>query len=442
MLIWIFNNIVCNFAAIWLFLETENRKRFSLQGTELSLPSNKKTLCHLLFLENDVLTTQARILNFWRGSQHQQFVSSSTEPGHQIMMATQKHTQQNVPAFDGKKRTSSEILFFRYVVAFTIERWIVVLFPFKRGDMCTVKRANIVVISLAIFGFIAYNFGIWIPTAIYIEGPNGKRISSCFIKEKYSHLNNIINNIDTVVTLILPSCMIIVLNVQIIRAVTKINSDHRQVLYSQGQIGRQGSNSSGKGSGRISNNENNLVTTLLERNPPAKASNSIKNDSSKGPASKRTNLSSRNLAQHSTVGQNKVTKMLLVVSTFFLILNFPSHTMRLYFFIVGLVNPNYRPHMIMISLQKLFTYIYYVNFAINFFLYSLCGNNFRKALWQLLKGPFESIKSKFCKTPKRGRNSSMHSCQGQRLCLTEKKHFRKTDSVTSHNNGRTSVSVV
>ncbi|KAI0209000.1 hypothetical protein LSAT2_006305 [Lamellibrachia satsuma] len=75
--------------------------------------------------------------------------------------------------------------------------------------------------------------------------------------------------------------------------------------------------------------------------------------------------------------------MLLAVSTTFVLLNLPSHAIRVHSFIVGLIDSTYRPSRELLVLQEVSTLVYYCNFAVNFFLYSLCGDNFRKALWSL-----------------------------------------------------------
>ncbi len=149
---------------------------------------------------------------------------------------------------------------------------------------------------------------------------------------------------------------------------------------------------------------------------------------------------SKKLALQSAAGQQRVTKMLLVVSTMFLLLNLPSHTIRIYFFIVSLIRPNYRPPTLMLSLQKLFIYIYYVNFAINFFLYSLCGNNFRKALWQLLKSPCVGLKRRLVRGgDKRGSGTQRDH---EEIRLRDRTKGRAADSVVSCNYNKTSTTLV
>ena len=299
--------------------------------------------------------------------------------------------------------------------------------------MCTVKKAKKVVISLAIFGFSAYNFGIWAPNSIYMTSPNGteKFGPYCMIIEDYRHLIYILNNIDTVVTLILPSCVIIVLNLQIIRAVTRINKDRHQVLYSHANTGRQtssGSSTSRTISPELLHQSGSSCRGQSDDNYSRNSLWKIRSGSYKG--SNSLSIKARHQTSHNSTGQNRVTKMLLVVSSIFLLLNLPSHTIRIYFFIVAFINPAYRPPTIMLSLQKLFTYLYYVNFSINFFLYSLCGNNFRKSLCHLVHRPFMTLRTI------RGHRSGSTR---EEMSLGYKRH---TDSVVSYNNGRTSLTAV
>ncbi len=79
--------------------------------------------------------------------------------------------------------------------------------------------------------------------------------------------------------------------------------------------------------------------------------------------------------------------MLLVVSTVFLMLNVPSHVFRVYSFIIEVRNAagdNHRLSSTAKRLQELCQLLYYLNFTINFFLYSFCARRFRDALSSLL----------------------------------------------------------
>ena len=80
----------------------------------------------------------------------------------------------------------------------------------------------------------------------------------------------------------------------------------------------------------------------------------------------------------------KVTKMLLLVSTVFLILNIPSHAVRVYVFLKSTVDSSYVPDYLLVLIQKIFQHLFYVNFATNFLLYSVSGKAFRRATYRLV----------------------------------------------------------
>ena len=223
-----------------------------------------------------------------------------------------------------------------YVVGFTVERYIAVRFPFKRGDMCTVRRARIVVVGLSIFSTITYNFAIWTTGSFIMPSTSpiaGQRL--CYPKDSWREVLKIANNFDSVVTLAIPFFVIAILNAHIIYAVTRYQREANEMV-------------------------------IYRSSATASATSSTANTSS------------------NTRESNKVTRMLLVVSFTFLLLNVPGHVIRFHVFVQTMNDPLYKAGPIYYELQKLFVYLYYVNFSINFFLYSLCGKNFRVALKSLL----------------------------------------------------------
>lgn len=81
----------------------------------------------------------------------------------------------------------------------------------------------------------------------------------------------------------------------------------------------------------------------------------------------------------------RITKMLLIISTTFLLLNTPMHLLKVYYFFFS-HDDTYDHKSTYESIIEMFTfYLFYTNFSINFFLYSLCGKNFRACLMELLK---------------------------------------------------------
>jgi len=76
--------------------------------------------------------------------------------------------------------------------------------------------------------------------------------------------------------------------------------------------------------------------------------------------------------------------MLLLVSTVFLLLNIPSHAVRVYVFLKSTIDPSYVPCRLLVLVQKIIQHLFYVNFATNFLLYSACGKAFRRATYRLV----------------------------------------------------------
>ena len=98
------------------------------------------------------------------------------------------------------------------VVGFTVERFIVVYFPLMRVVYCTRKRALVVVASLAGGCLLLYNFALWTAGPYDILGSK-----KCMTFPSYEPLVRILSTIDTLITLVLPSLTIIVLNMLIAR---------------------------------------------------------------------------------------------------------------------------------------------------------------------------------------------------------------------------------
>ncbi|KAG7197920.1 hypothetical protein KM043_016157 [Ampulex compressa] len=97
--------------------------------------------------------------------------------------------------------------------------------------------------------------------------------------------------------------------------------------------------------------------------------------------------SSRNLV--STRSQQSITKMLLLISTVFILLNLPSYVIRLCVFFFTLARKD-TPALLW-CLQQFFMLLYYTNFSINFLLYAMCGITFRRCLEQLLRKVLKSM---------------------------------------------------
>ena len=82
--------------------------------------------------------------------------------------------------------------------------------------------------------------------------------------------------------------------------------------------------------------------------------------------------------------QIKVTKMLMVVSSVFLLTNIPSYVIRFRVFILTFVEGDPETSHFDLLVQKMFQFLYYSNFAINFLLYSAANRKFRTAFMRMM----------------------------------------------------------
>uniref|UniRef100_T1HBL6 G-protein coupled receptors family 1 profile domain-containing protein n=1 Tax=Rhodnius prolixus TaxID=13249 RepID=T1HBL6_RHOPR len=83
--------------------------------------------------------------------------------------------------------------------------------------------------------------------------------------------------------------------------------------------------------------------------------------------------------------QTKVTEMLLVVSTVFIILNLPSYVVRVWIYLTDTHNVGTEQKVTMYVLQQYCNILFNTNFGINFALYCISGQNFRRALLSLFR---------------------------------------------------------
>jgi hypothetical protein len=230
-----------------------------------------------------------------------------------------------------------------YVVSFTVERYIAVHYPLRRYEFCTTNRAKIVVLSLACFAAIIYSFGTWTSGVYPVMG-----MPVCGPLPHFMYLVNLINNVDTFITLILPFVAILFMNVRIALKVVQFYRTRRTVTEHSVSTSRD-SDSGYEGSTRL-----RIVV------PSAGRTGYLRN-------------------------QVRVTKMLLTVSSIFLLMNLPRHSERVYVFIRSLSEERLpRNHQLMIW-QRIFNFLYYLHFCINVFLYSALGTNFRKAFFCLFR---------------------------------------------------------
>ncbi|CAH2985625.1 unnamed protein product [Chilo suppressalis] len=208
------------------------------------------------------------------------------------------------------------------VVAFTVERFVAVLYPLRRNAVCTVARARHVIGALAAAALLlnvpVLRFAI--PTT-----------NDCNIDYTYLEHAARFNLVDTAVTFTVPLAVIIILNTWIMIGVWKLERARHQLIKAEQPVGRR-------------------------------------------PRATRMVGCPRS--------QQRVTRMLLIVSSVFVVLNLPAYTMRILAYAIDLSAAEYSGRWT--ALQQVALLFFNSNFGINFALYCLSGQNFRRALRQAL----------------------------------------------------------
>ena len=238
-----------------------------------------------------------------------------------------------------------------FIVCFTFERFIAICFPLKSTLICSLCREKATVLVLVIIACFLYNFSFW-TTGMEQWGP----LMRCSHNPKYLQFLNIVTWIDTVLTMVIPFILIAFMNSMVLRSVTTCRPNNKQTLPTQ----------TGKCILKVTSFVNLIdkdIVTSLEKRPIVR---------------RNTTKSQRRSPQV------RVTRTLLFVSTTFLVLNLPSHIMRLYN-LISMITATEQTISIKFSfLQELTLIFYYMTFSCNFFLYTCFGRNFRHALYLIL----------------------------------------------------------
>ncbi|XP_051172426.1 thyrotropin-releasing hormone receptor-like isoform X1 [Leptopilina boulardi] len=303
------------------------------------------------------------------------------------------------------------------IVAFTVERFIAVQYPLHRPHMCTIARAKAIVFILVVLALASHSYTLI--TAGVVKEQDGTEV--CEMKIEYLKTMRIVSIIDSIASLIVPLVMIIIMNTMITRNLLRFSRKFkRDPAASCNKYPTSEINLNNIQTASSSHDEANgipLNTGISGRRQPSQQSfHSSKSSHSQHsrhqpsivaiPSTPRSpyqvsevlarcingNSSSRNPV--STRNQQSITKMLLLISTVFILLNLPSYVVRFCVYFFALARKD-TPTLLW-CLQQFFMLLYYTNFSINFLLYAMCGITFRRCLEQLLRKVLKTITINHC----------------------------------------------
>lgn len=327
-----------------------------------------------------------------------------------------------------------------YVVALTVERYLVITYPFRRQDLFTTRKAKFCVVGLAIAALLLY---IWSPFMTGVVHVFAKPSCMPVLHQQV----DVLLTIDTAVTVVIPSLLITCLNVriglQVRRAMldlglgrvssggngSKANSAAAARLPAQSRAGasysctcsrcqstmqckipakslehlqqngagggRNGSTKQRRTSGGRSCTGGGPATQRLFADtsfrsprrpiPPVdwsatKALCNTNPEQRRHPTAARSDDASTRAQCTRCRTQLKTTRMLLVVTTTWVLLNLPSHVLRVHAFLINVIYGDYNVSNTVYHLRQFSQFLYYCNFGVNFWTYSLSSKKFRVAL--------------------------------------------------------------
>ena len=261
------------------------------------------------------------------------------------------------------------------VVGFTVERYIVMFHPLKKDLWCTRRRTYIVLVSLVATSICLYSFSMWTNGVVALA--DGSHV--CMPRMRFVMFIRLATGVDTLVTLVVPSVVIIGFNVSMSLRI-------RAIAYKR---------------------KHDLKTTgvALDGREDCRPENVFLQSSRLSCSSfqLRRLIGGGRHVSHGSIrrrSQLRMTRTLLTISSVFLVLNMPSHVLRVHAVFYYLSDASYAVPQYLSLCQHVAQLLYYTNFAVNFFLYSACSRTFRSALYRL----YGRIDRKFRNAYERCRN--------------------------------------
>ncbi|GFN77444.1 FMRFamide receptor [Plakobranchus ocellatus] len=256
-----------------------------------------------------------------------------------------------------------------FVVLMMAERYIAVCHPFRASALCNKRKSVMVIAGLSAFSVVLYSHSFF--TTIESR--------PCSIDAGSYGFLIVFTYLDSFLVLVVPFVAIVLLNLKVIFTVRGFRRQHNLLNNS---LNGYSVGSGGTSSGSNNNGSTTSTTTTL-----------------------RFHTSSKTLS----LAQVRSTKMLVWVSSVFLVLYLPSYAARLYGLILQQATGGFKTEQQRLHFQiaqQLCQFLYFLNFAIDFLVYLVTSNNFRRNIRRFIKnmrviGKRSSMRRR---PPVRGRN--------------------------------------
>lgn len=266
-----------------------------------------------------------------------------------------------------------------YVMVLTAERFVVVYYPLYRRAMCSIGRTRRTIAALVPWPLL---FNVWVLFAGGLNPPHG----ICDILPEYYQLSLILNGVDMVVSFVIPVLAIVAFNTAI--CIRLWSGEHKS--FAPAPTTTPSMDRLRPGSLVRSASKTKKVPTYAETDPDNKDQVQMRALKSGGASPMADAGCSEGMQKHAGANakiqnqERKITKTLLIISFVYVALNMPSYSIRLRDSLMVAMGATASDMSLLEKIARnLFLMIYYMNFALNFIVYSLSSKNFRSAVVNL-----------------------------------------------------------
>lgn len=289
-----------------------------------------------------------------------------------------------------------------HVVVFTAERYVIVYHPLRKDEFCTKRRARTVVSVVVAFALLLYTPTTWTHDVIRFG-----KLAVCAPLPRHQYLTSAMATVDTLLSCLVPSLLIVVLNGRIIHKLRLYQTPafdlpppcpNRAAAAAAAATLRRRSlvrtSVSASGSMHVKFTTKAIPPQPAGPPPNVPTSPSIRLHRLRGSSVPPGTLQHQGgvsvVQQHHPAArlarghlQFRTARMLLVLSSLTVLLNLPTHVFRVQAVIHDLVGGSVKGARGKFTWQELFQLVHFFNFAVNFFVYSCCGRHFRTGLRRL-----------------------------------------------------------
>ena len=200
----------------------------------------------------------------------------------------------------------------------------------------------------------------------------------CTVRPEYSQMLNIVGNIDAVITMVLPFLTIFILNSLILYTVFRYHSSRNSMVIKHKDSDQEVFTDCGARKGFESPGLSKNQSSLAKSSSYIPQQRMLQHGDRQSQSKTSTESHDRKQFTRSNSSRSvlRMTKMLVIVSTSFLLLNLPSHSIRVYYFFVSWMNKYHLMTHRLQSCLKLFRSVLSM-FKTYFFLTTICFNTHR-----------------------------------------------------------------